>query len=333
MKIFKKRYLALALIISQFSVAQEGMSVYSDYLSDNYYLIHPSMAGAANCGKLRLTARQQWSGQDDAPALQTLSFNTKVGEQSGIGVIAFNDRNGYHSQIGGKLSYAHHIQFSRSYYDLNMLSFGMSAGMVQTTLDQTKFGGFDPLITGGMEQKDSYFNVDFGASYQYFEFYTHFTVKNAIASKRDMYSDIESDNMRKYLWSAGYMFGTESRSGFSWEPSFMIQYTEDTREKAFDINMKVYQKLNFGQVWGGVSYRRNLEGAEYIKKESVATQRMQYITPIVGINYKNFMLAYTYTHLTGDVKFGNGGFHQLTLGINLFCKPSKYDCNCPAVNF
>ncbi|MCP1997570.1 hypothetical protein L1275_003381, partial [Flavobacterium sp. HSC-61S13] len=40
------------------------MSVYSDYLSDNYYLIHPSMAGAANCGKLRVTARQQWSGQD-----------------------------------------------------------------------------------------------------------------------------------------------------------------------------------------------------------------------------------------------------------------------------
>jgi hypothetical protein len=25
---------------------QEGLPVYSDYLSDNYYLIHPSMAGA-----------------------------------------------------------------------------------------------------------------------------------------------------------------------------------------------------------------------------------------------------------------------------------------------
>src|SRR5690606_32163723 len=137
--------------------------VYSDYLTDNYYLIHPSMAGAANCGQIRVTANQQWSGQDEAPALQTLSFNTSLGDQSGIGFIAFNDRNGYHSQAGGKLTYAHHIMFNRytrSDYDLNVLSFGMSAGMVRTVLDETEFGGgYDPIINGGMEQKDSYFNV------------------------------------------------------------------------------------------------------------------------------------------------------------------------------
>jgi hypothetical protein len=44
-------------------LSQEGIAVYSDYLSDNYYLIHPSMAGAANCAKIRLTARKQWFGQ------------------------------------------------------------------------------------------------------------------------------------------------------------------------------------------------------------------------------------------------------------------------------
>lgn len=98
--IFKKRYLFLALLLSQFSFSQEGVAVYSDYLSDNYYLIHPSMAGAANCGKIRLTARQQWMGQEDAPALQTVSFNTALDEDgiSGIGMIVFNDKNGYHSQ-------------------------------------------------------------------------------------------------------------------------------------------------------------------------------------------------------------------------------------------
>ena len=55
----------------QYSFSQEGIAVYSDYLSDNYYLIHPSMAGAANCAKLRLTARKQWFGQSDAPQMQT----------------------------------------------------------------------------------------------------------------------------------------------------------------------------------------------------------------------------------------------------------------------
>lgn len=328
MNIFKKRYLAFALLVSQISIGQEGLSVYSDYLSDNYYLVHPSMAGAASCGQLRVTARQQWSGQDDAPALQTMSFNTSVGEQSGVGFIAFNDKNGYHSQVGGKITYAHHIVFNRytrDNYDINMLSFGMSAGMVRTTLDETKFGGsYDPVIHGGMEQKDSYFNVDFGASYQYLDFYTHLTVKNAVSSKRDLYSDIESDNLRKYLWSFGYFFGTQNDSGWTWEPSVMLQYTEETREKAFDVNLKVHRELDFGKVWGGLSYRRNIEGAEHVKDQKIKNQKLQYITPFVGMNYKNFMVAYTYSHLTGDVRFGNGGFHQITLGIDLLCKSSRF---------
>jgi hypothetical protein len=72
---FKKLGLLVVLFTTQFSFSQEGIAVYSDYLSDNYYLLHPSMAGAANCAKLRLTGRQQWFGQEDAPALQTISFN------------------------------------------------------------------------------------------------------------------------------------------------------------------------------------------------------------------------------------------------------------------
>ena len=331
MNIFKKRYLVLALFLSQMSFAQEGIAVYSDYLSDNYYLIHPSMAGAANCGKIRLTARQQWFGQDDAPALQTLSFNTSVGEQSGIGIIAFNDKNGYHSQMGGKITYAHHIRFSRGANDLNQLSFGMSAGLVQSTLDESKFGNeFDPIVAG-MKQKDLYFNIDLGASYHYLDFYTHFTVKNAVSNKRDIYTDIESDNLRKYLWSVGYVFGN-SDSGLSWEPSVMLQYVDKTKEKTFDINLKVYKDMDFGKLWGGLSYRRSFDGAQFVADNSVSDQKLQYITPIVGVNYKNFMFAYTYSHLTGDVKFDNSGFHQITLGINLFCKREPYDCHCPAVN-
>lgn len=329
---FKKIYLIFGLLAAQFSFAQEGIAVYSDYLSDNYYLLHPSMAGAANCAKLRLTARQQWFGQDDAPQLQTLSFNGSVGPQSGVGIIAFNDKNGYHSQTGAKFTYAHHIRFSRSDYDLNQLSFGMSAGLIQSRLDESEFGPeFDPIVDGGMKQKDSYFNIDIGASYHYLDFYAHFTVKNAIASKRDLYTDIESDNLKKYLLSAGYVFGYND--GLQWEPSIMFQAVDETKEKTIDVNLKLYKEVDFGRVWGGLSYRRSLEGAQYVDTDGGAVdQNLQYFTPIIGVNYKNFMFAYTYSYLTGDVKFDNSGFHQVTLGVNLFCKREKYDCNCPAVN-
>src|SRR5690606_37054918 len=212
--------------------SQEGVPVYSDYLTDNYYLLHPSMAGAANCAKLRLTARQQWFGQEDAPSFQTLSFNGRVSERDGLGIILLNDRNGYHSQKGVQLTYAHHIMFSRDAIDLNQLSFGMSAGFVQSLLDETEFlnsGDFDPNVDGTIEQKATYFNVDVGASYNFLEFYAHFTVKNILANKRKIYSEIESDNLRKFLLSVGYVFG--DRESLLWEPSVLMQLVSQTKEK------------------------------------------------------------------------------------------------------
>ena len=329
----KKIFLIFAFALSQITFSQEGVAVYSDYLSDNYYLIHPSMAGAANCGKIRLTGRQQWLGQEDAPALQTVSFNTALDEDgvSGVGMILFNDRNGYHSQRGAKLTYAHHLRFSRGTSDLNQLSFGLSAAFVQSNIDGTDFTGFDPVIVPGVIQKDAYFNVDIGASYHYMDFFTHLTVKNFLANRRELYtSEIESDNLRKYLWSAGAVFGDSDKLMF--EPSFMFQMVEETSEKSIDLNLKVYKNVDFGRLWGGVSYRRSFDGAEYLSGSTVKEQKLQYITPIIGVNYKKFMFSYTYSHLLGDIKFDNGGFHQITLGFDIFCRAADWDCNCPAVN-
>ena len=329
----KFRFLLLSFFVYQYSFSQEGIAVYSDYLSDNYYLIHPSMAGAANCAKVRLTARKQWFDQSDAPQMQTLSFNGRVGEKSGAGIIVFNDKNGYHSQKGVKFSFAHHIMFSRDEIDLNQLSFGVSAGLIQSQLDQTEFlqsGDYDPIVDGSIVEKDSYFNVDIGASYNFLDFYAHATVKNAIETRREIYTEYESDNLRKYLLSAGYIFGNKEK--ILWEPSVLFQLVEKTKEKSIDINLKAYKNLDFGTLWGGLSYRRSFDSAQYLNGNSVSNQKLQYFTPIVGVNYNNFMFAYTYSQVTGDVKFDNGGYHQITLGINLFCKREKYECNCPAIN-
>ena len=329
----KIKIFIILFLITQYSYSQEGIPVYSDYLSDNYYLIHPSMAGAANCAKIRLTARKQWFDQVDAPALQTLSFNGRISERSGAGIIIFNDKNGYHSQKGVKLTYAHHIMFSRDDIDLNQLSFGISADFSQSQLDETEFlqsGDFDPIINGIIVQDASYFNVDFGASYNYLDFYVHGTIQNAVETKRKIYTDSESANLRKFLLSAGYVFGDKEK--ILWEPSLMFQLVDKTKEKSIDINIKAYKNFDFGKLWAALSYRRSFDGAEYLSGSGVSSQKLQYITPIIGLNFNKFMFAYTYSYLTGDVNFNTGGFHQITLGIDLFCKREKYECNCPAIN-
>jgi len=328
------RLFLLLLLVTQAGFSQEILPVYSDYLSDNYYLLHPSMAGAANCAKVRLTARQQWFGQDKAPALQTASFNGLVGERSGVGMILMNDVNGYHSQKGAKFTYAHHLRFSRDEVDLNQLSFGLSAGFSQSSLDETDFminnPTYDPNINGTIVQKASYFNMDLGATYQFLDFYAHFTVKNIIASQRKLYTDREPVDLKRVIFNTGYTFGDSENLMI--EPSIMFQHIMATKESLFDLNVKAYKQLEMGKLWGGLSYRRSLDGAQYVEGLSVNTQKMQYITPIIGFNYKQFMLSYTYSHLLGNVKFDNGGFHQITLGLNLFCQPARYHCNCPATN-
>ena len=316
--------------------SQEGMPVYSDYLTDNYYLIHPSMAGVANCAKVRLTARQQWFGVDDAPSLQTLSAHSRIGDgPSAIGAIVYNDENGFHSNTGAYITYAHHLLLSRNEVDLNMISFGLSAGFIQYKLDETSFlapGDFDQLISG-IEQSATNFNIDVGMSYHFLDFYAHVTAKNILNNDGINFNEqgFAFNNLRTYLLSAGNVF-QKYGSEWSFEPSLMYMYRDATEESSIDLNMKVYKEVDFGKVWGGLSYRRSLDGAQFLNGNTVSSQKLQYITPFIGVDYKQFMFAYTYSYQANTINFNTGGFHQITLGYNFNCRREKYECNCPAIN-
>jgi hypothetical protein len=48
--------------------------------------------------------------QEDAPELQTASFNGRVGEKAGAGIIIFNDKMGIIHK-GVKFTYAYHLMF------------------------------------------------------------------------------------------------------------------------------------------------------------------------------------------------------------------------------
>jgi type IX secretion system PorP/SprF family membrane protein len=222
---------------------------------------------------------------------------------------------------------------SRDEVDLNQLSFGINTNFVQFTLDESGFlppGEFDPNINGTV-QSDPGFNVDFGMSYNYLNFYAHLTVRNAIDSGNDIYSNIEDPNKRNFIINSGYVFGDAEK--VLWEPSLMYQYSDATKESAIDINLKAYKQLEFGMLWGGLSYRSSFDTAEYTDSNgNVQTQNLQNITPIIGLNYKQFMFGYTYTYFMGDVNFDSAGFNQITLGFNFACRKERYHCDCPAVN-
>ncbi len=302
--------------------AQETLPVYADYLSDNVYLVHPAAAGIGNCAKLRITHRQQWPNNSEFPSLQTFSFHSKVGDKTGLGFVFYNDRNGFHSQTGFQGTYAYHVPLGNNYRVFRQLSFALSVSFVENSIDERTFTTPDPVISG-IIRNSNYFNADFGMAYHYKGFSSYLTVRNILLSDRTLLnSNFESLNLRRYIGSVGYYFGKDKNWQF--EPSVLGQYIERTQETFVDFNFKAYKKLDDNNLlWVVLSYRKSFDNN--------AIQDYQQITPIIGMNFGPFMASYTYTSQIGDIVFDAGGYHQFTIGVNVFCRKPRAAA-CPNIN-
>ena len=316
----KQLFPLFVFLISTFTiVGQETLPIYSDYLSDNVFLIHPSAAGIGDCGKIRLTGRKQWQGVANAPELQTLSFHNKIGENTALGFVAFNDKNGFHSQKGIQATYAYHIDMSGNGV-FEQLSFGLAATAVQNQSDQRTF--FGDRAVEQLIESTSYFNADFSVAYHKAGFSSYFTVKNLLLSaKNNLNNSLEPLDLRNYITSAGYYFNVNENLNL--EPSVMLQLREGTGETIADVNIKAYTNVRNAKLWAALSYRRSFD------KGSI--ENLQYVTPIVGVNYKNLMVSYTYTKQLGEIVFADSGYHQVSLGINVFCRRPRAAA-CPNIN-
>jgi type IX secretion system PorP/SprF family membrane protein len=302
------------------SNSQETLPIYTDYLSDNVYLVHPSAAGIGNSSKLRFTARQQWAGIPNAPELQTISFHTRLSDESraGYGFVLFNDKNGFHSQKGIQGSYSYHLPLSNTNI-FNQLSFGLAFTFVQNQSDQRTFTG-DRAVAAIVEST-SYYNADFSVAYHLGGLSSYFTVKNLLLTAKNNLNVLEPLDLRNYIFSAGYYFGQDLFVQF--EPSVMLQFKEGTGERIADFNIKAYKNISQTQLWAALSYRRSFDAN--------AIENSQFISPIIGLNYQNLMFSYTYTNQMNDVVFSSSGFHQISLGINLWTRKQRASA-CPNIN-
>ena len=319
MKIVKSLILLIVFFLSFEGESQETLPIYTDYLSDNVYLVHPSAAGIGNTGKLRFTARQQWAGVKDAPSLQTISYHNRFREKAALGFILFNDSNGFHSQKGIQGTFAYHLDLNRASV-FNQLSFGLSFTAVQNQVDQTQFSG-DPTVEE-IIRSDGYYNADFSIAYHKKGLSSYLTVKNLLLSaKNNLNNNLEPLDLRNYILSLGYYFG--DKQSFQFEPSLMIQLRESTGERIVDFNLKAYKEFDKAQLWGALSYRKGFDAKPI--------EDLVYITPIIGVNYNKWMFSYTYTRQMNDIVLTDLGFHQVSIGVNLFTRKPRAAA-CPNIN-
>ena len=293
--------------------AQEEI-IYDQYYF-NYYLVNPAIAGAERCSHLMLTGKFQWIGLQDAPMTQTLSFRTRILNNVGLGAYVYNDRNGYSYRQGGQLTFAYHIPLSESsgYFMKErsverQLSFGVSAKVNHFNFSDVLFSDAnagDIVIDNGGKDKGFYFNANFGTYFIWDNFFAGASATNLIPSKMVEFGKDEPIPPLATFIFTGYDIDLSNEMTI--EPNVMFKMNE-LSNKQLDLNVKFMQTLpdneNFSY-WLQVAYRQGLDNGN--------TQPLS-LSPMGGIRYWGFHLAYAYTLGLTGINRHNSGTHEVMLG-------------------
>lgn len=129
-----KHFFTFFFLVATFSLAQgQQLSQYSLYML-NPFAWNPGYVGLDNSLSVTGVFRKQWTGLVGSPTTQNLSAHLPMYYLSGgVGINVENDALGAQQLTSASLAYAYHQDLGGG-----ILSFGVSAGMVQRTLDGSK---------------------------------------------------------------------------------------------------------------------------------------------------------------------------------------------------
>jgi type IX secretion system PorP/SprF family membrane protein len=301
------------LCLGEVAKAQEEI-VYDQYYF-NYYLVNPAVAGAERCSHFMLTGKFQWVGLQDAPMTQTLSFRTRVLSNVGLGGYLYNDRNGYSYRQGGELTFAYHIPLSESkgYFMQErsierQLSFGLSGKVHHYNFSDELFSDAnagDPTIDNGGKDKGFYFNANFGIYFLWDNFFAGASGTNLIPTKMTEFGKDEPVPPMTGFIFMGYDIDMNNQMAL--EPAVMFKMNQDGN-KQLDLNLKFLQTLPDNEdfsYWLQACYRQGLDNGN---AQSLS------LSPMGGIRFKGFHLAYAYTLGLTALNRHNSGTHEVMLG-------------------
>lgn len=315
----KKITLYILLLVFSYGYGQElNLPVWTQYLADNEFVISPTYAGIGDNFRVRANGLTQWVGIKNAPDNQSVYADFRISNQSGVGVSAYNDRNGNTRQKGIKFSFAHHIILD--YKSKQYLSFGLSYNINSFRIDIENFEPteeipiIDPSITDDRAISNN--NFDVGILYRWNRFYFSANANNILNKDIDDFIGVEPRNLLNFQAYTGYVFTNKSDKSIEYEPSVFFQLFDSDNRSATDINFK-YRKFNRDgdYYWVGGSYR--FINDQYLKPLNVG--------PMAGIMRNRLYFAYSYQLTINDLSGFNSGTHMITIGLDFMQGVS----NCP----
>lgn len=316
----KKFALYILFLVFANGFGQElNLPVFTQYLADNDFVISPTYAGIGDKLKIRANGLTQWVGIKNAPDNQSVYADFRISNRTGVGISAYNDKNGNTRQKGVKFSFAHHLTLD--YKTKQFLSFGLSYNINSFRIDIENFNTtyeipiIDPAITDDRGVSNN--NFDAGLLYRWKAFYLSFNANNIIKKDTDGFLGLEPSRLLNYQLYSGVVIKSPNNKDVEFEPSVFYQMFDSDRRSSTDINFK-YRKFDRkgDYYFVGASYR--FLNDQFFKPLNIG--------PMAGITFNQFFFAYSYQLTLNDLSGFNSGTHMVTIGLDFLQGASNCAC-------
>lgn len=261
--------------------------------NENKYLINPAVAGSSDAMPVFIGYKQMWTGIDQAPSSQMMTFHMKLGNDlGGVGAKLFNYSTGPLSKAGINLSYAYHLELN----DDMKLSFGLSGALYQVNINRAELLVEDPndnLIINGSE-KLIVPDANFGIYLYSTNYYVGISSMQLFGRKANMMNDeLNFNQERHYFLNGGYIF--EINEDFKLEPSLLVKVVESGYGQ-WDLMLKTtYKDL----VWLAAGYRSDFA---FAPNDVVVS---------LGVQQDKIKLGYAYDYTLSSIGQFSTGTHEI----------------------
>lgn len=288
-----KKVIIIILVIGLGWTAKAQQMGSFSQTNENKYLINPAVAGSNEAMPVFLGYKRLWTGIDNAPSTQMLTFHMKLSEKlGGVGAKIFNYSTGSISKAGLNLSYAYHLELN----DDMKLAFGLTGSLYQVNLNKSELNLENPnddLILYGSEKlivPDANFGVYFYAK----NYYVGLSSFQLFGRKVDMMNDqLDFNQERHYFLNGGYIF--EVGNDFKVEPSVLVKYVESNFGQ-WDLMAKGTYK---DMVWLAAGYRSDFA---FDPNDIIIS---------VGVQQDKIKLGYAFDYTLSDIGAFSNGTHEI----------------------
>ena len=290
----RKLYKLLAVILIATSANAQQLPLYSTYFFTPY-IFNPAMSGYNGVTEIVAMHKRQWTGVQGAPNTSALAINGDLNEMKfGWSVYGYNDQTDIVNRTAFYGSYAYHLRFTEK----NSLSFGLSAGYLNNSIDQSAINGDDgdPVIGANLNNSGQ-FDINFGLALKLGDFLLGASVPQLLAPKIK-FSGNDENNQVFYQMLRHYVIHTQYDVRLQNDKMILSPYI--VMRAADDVQPQVDAGLMFNMpdyFFVGAAYRSNYA-----------------VTANVGVHMtENISLGYAYDFSTSEFASSLGGSHELML--------------------